>query len=157
MHQQLKIAQLNDLESINQLLRLSKAYWGYDETFMDRFMQKFGMTSDYLENNITRLFYVNEKLAGFFSFSLQQNGTYELDNFFLHPDCIGQGYGRKLWQTCCQTANDQGLNEFILWSDPNAEHFYLAMGCMRIGTRQSPLLPNRHLPILKYTLLDSRK
>lgn len=149
-----KKAQQTDLEAINQLLRLSKVFWGYDENFMDQFMQKFGVTAQFLQNSITELLYIDDKLAGFYSFTDKDN-EFELDNFFLHPNFIGKGVGRKLWQACCNAAKAQGKSEFIIWSDPNAEPFYLAMGCVKIGTKKSPMMPNRHPSILKYHLIHN--
>jgi len=42
MKMTIKDASSNDLNKINELLRLSKAYWGYDAEFLDRFMKKLG-------------------------------------------------------------------------------------------------------------------
>lgn len=96
----IKDAKSSDLNNINELLRLSKAHWGYDNAFLD----------------------------------------------------IGKGVGRMLWHTCCQEAKNQGQSEFIIWSDPNAEKFYIKMGCKKIGVRKSPMMPDRHPPILKFKL-----
>ena len=49
-------------------------------------------------------------------------------------------------------AIEQGKYEFIIWSDPNAENFYLRMGYEKIGVRQSPMMPDRYPPILKFKL-----
>lgn len=145
-------AQPGNLGQINELLRLSKAYWGYDSDFLDRFMAKLGITHAYMQQHAIKLFYVDDHLAGFFNFSFNTDGLFELDNFFLHPNYIGKGIGRKLWQACCQEAKQQGENEFIIWSDPNAEPFYVKMGCEKIGVRQSPMMPDRYPPILKFKL-----
>jgi len=34
----------------------------------------------------------------------------------------------------------------------DAENFYLKMGCEKIGARQSPMMPDRYPPILKYKM-----
>lgn len=128
----------NDIEAINQLLRISKAHWGYDEEFLDRFMENFSINVERLKKTTTRLFYVDDKLAGLFGFIINEDDLLELDNFFLHPDYLGKGFGYKLWHACCDTAKELGKNEFIIWSDPNAENFYLKMGCEKIGVRKSP-------------------
>ena len=148
----LKDAVFSDLNEINILLRLSKAYWGYDEGFLDRFMKKLGITHSYMEKHNIKLFYIDECLAGFFNFSINNDNLFELDNFFLQPNYIGKGAGRKLWDACCQVAVEQGKDGFIIWSDPNAENFYLKMGCEKIGVRQSPMMPDRYPPILKFKL-----
>ncbi len=133
-------------------MRLSKAYWGYDKTFLDRFMKIIGIKADYLNNNNIKLVYLDDQLIGFYNFFRHTDHSFELDNFFLHPDYIGKGLGRKMWQFCCADAQQVGITEFIIWSDPNAENFYIKMGCQKIGERKSPMMPNRFPPILKYSL-----
>ncbi len=148
----IKDATSNDLNNINELLRLSKAYWGYDSNFLNCFMEKLGITHAYMQQHVIKLFYVDDHLVGFFNFSFNAEGLFELDNFFLHPSYIGRGIGRKLWEACCQEAKQQGKKEFIIWSDPNAEQFYIKMGCEKIGVRQSPMMPDRYPPILKFKI-----
>lgn len=150
---QLTEATNNDINQINNLLRQSKAHWGYDEIFLDKFIEKFGITSAYLQSHSIRLLLVDAVLAGFYNFSLHENGELELDNFFLHPDYMGKGWGKKLWELCCEDAKKLGKTEFIIWSEPNAEKFYQRMGCIKIGERKSPMMPDRHPPIMKYTFL----
>lgn len=148
----IKNAETKDLSSINQLMRLSKGYWGYNEEFLNRFIQKLGVTEEYLQNNITKLFYLDGKFIGIYSFIEEKTNTLVLDNFFLHPDYIKQGLGQELWKASCNTARELDYDEFILFSDPNAENFYLKIGCFKIGETPSPMLPNRVNPILKFKL-----
>lgn len=152
MNIEIRNAKLDDIGAINHLLRLSKAYWGYDEKFIKQFMKKFSVTADRFQKTTTILFYVDGKMVGFFGFLVDENEMLELDNFFLHPNYIGKGLGQKLWDACCNTARELGRNEFIIWSDPHAEHFYLKMGCEKIGERESPMMLNRYPPILKYKI-----
>lgn len=147
-----KTARLSDLNAIRRLMRASKAYWGYDEHFLDLFMKIIGIQSDYLQKYDIQLAYHDNEMIGFYNFILHDNNTLELDNFFLHPNYIGKGYGRKLWQYCCETAQQLGKNEFTIWSDPYAETFYLKMGCEKIGVKKSPMMPNRYPPVLRYKL-----
>jgi streptomycin 6-kinase len=148
----IKEALPENLNQINELLRISKAYWGYDAVFLDRFMERLGITDMYMQQHAIKLFCVDDYLAGFFNFGFNADGLFELDNFFLHPNYIGKGIGRMLRQACCQEAKKQRKNEFIIWSDPNAEKFYVKMGCEKIGVRQSPMMPDRYPPILKFKL-----
>lgn len=148
----IKNATTKNLDAINTLLRASKAYWGYDEKFMNLFMQKLGISKSYLLKNKIKLLYLNGDITGFYNFILNNDGDLELDNFFLHPQYIGKGLGKKLWDACCQTAREYKKNEFIIWSDPNAEPFYNRMGCKKIGGRSSPIMPNRCPSVLKYIL-----
>ncbi|OGT36614.1 MAG: hypothetical protein A3F11_01245 [Gammaproteobacteria bacterium RIFCSPHIGHO2_12_FULL_37_14] len=148
-------ASVDDLNQINALLRVSKAYWGYDNHFLDRFMDKLGITHAYMQQNVIKLFYVDDHLVGFFNFCFNSDGLFELDNFFLHPDYIGKGIGQMLWHACCQEVKKQDANEFIIWSDPNAEKFYVKMGCEKIGVRQSPMMPDRYPSVLRYKVKNN--
>jgi|SRR5579872_2194283 len=152
MKTSIKDATTKDLNKINEIMRISKAHWGYDEQFMDIFMNKLGINSEYMKNHSIKLLYVDNQVAGFYNFGINSDNVFELDNFFLHPDYIGLGLGKKLWDACCQTAKEQGKSEFILWSDPNVENFYLKMGCEKIGVRESPMMPNRYPPVLRYKI-----
>ena len=150
-------ATVHELPDINQLLRLSKGHWGYDEAFLDRFIAKLGITLSYMEQHAIQLVYLDGELAGFYNFLTGSEEAFELDNFFLHPDYIGRGMGRKLWEVCCADAIKQGKDEFILMIDPHAENFYLKMGCERIGARPSPMHPGRDSPVLKFKLARYKK
>lgn len=139
---------------LNQLMRASKGHWGYDGDFMDAFMEKFGLTTPLLEDeNVSiTMAYKKDDLVGFYGFTRTQDDSIELDWLFLDPLFIGQGLGRELWTMACATALERDYKEFTLWSDPGAEGFYTRMGCEKVGTRPSPMLPNRFPPIMKYVL-----
>lgn len=51
----IKDATLNDLNQINEIMRVSKAYWKYESIFIDPFMEKFGITP---EHHLIKLFYM---------------------------------------------------------------------------------------------------
>lgn len=148
----IKNASLFNIIKINQLMLLSKAYWQYESNFLNNFIKKFRVTPAYLKKNTVKLFYINKKLIGFYSFCTNDDNLLMLDHFFLHPDHIGKGWGEKLWESCCKTVVELNKSEFILCSDPHAEAFYLKMGCEKIGVQQSKLCPTRYLPILKYQI-----
>lgn len=127
----------------------SKKYWGYDNDFMNKFMDIFQLTKNYLETNHAWLLYENKKLIGFYSLSITPDNQLELDNFFIAPDYIGKGFGKILWDHVIDTARYLEKSEFILWSDPGADGFYEKMGCIKIGTKKSPMMPNRNPSIFK--------
>ena len=138
----------NDIDAINHLFCLSKGSWGYDPVFMHQCMSEYSITIDKILQKSVYLYYVDGFLAGFYSFIQEVNECAELDYFFLHPDFFGKGIGRKLWDACINTAKDIKITEFILYSDPNAEAFYLKMGCRKIGEQESPMIKGRLLPVL---------
>jgi streptomycin 6-kinase len=148
-----KKATLNQLDNINQLIRASKSHWGYDEKFLNQYMEITSITQDYLEKNTANMLYLNQEFIAFYSFTLDADEILTLDKFFLDPHHMGKGYGRKLWQACCDTAKYLGKTEFIIWSDLNTETFYLKLGCKKIGVKQSPIRPGIYPPILRYKLI----
>lgn len=152
-----KTATINDLNLLNELLSLSKAYWGYDKVFMEKFMDELSVKSHHIDSELTKLCYENDKLVGFYTFVFNDDHALELENFFLHPDYIGKGLGRELWDICCKNAQELGQNEFIIWADPYAENFYIKMGCEKIGVRKSSMMPNRYPPVLKFTIVKKDK
>ena len=149
-----KNAKIEDLDLINTIMYLSKSYWGYDEEFMDGFMASFTINEAYLKKHMIKLAFHQEKLVGFYNFSFDEHDNLELENFFLHPHYIGQGFGKALWLHACQTAKALSKDSFIIWSDPHADEFYLNMGAQKIGVRPSPVMPDRLPSIFKYTLSE---
>jgi streptomycin 6-kinase len=149
---QFQDAFVDDLPQINALMRLSKAHWGYDENFMNTFMEKFGMDAGYIKKNTVKLLSIHGKTTGFYGFSVHPDGSLELDHFFLHPEYIGKGMGRMLWNASCNTARELGATHFVLWCDPNAESFYLRMGCEKIGEKKSPMMSDRYPAVMRYFL-----
>jgi streptomycin 6-kinase len=147
-------AQFSDLDAINHLLRLSKAHWGYDEQFMNAFMQHESVTSEEIQQNTIKLFFDNDKFIGFYAFAINKEDPIPLylDSFFIHPDYIGQGIGKFMWQHCVKFAASINQNQFSLWSDPNATSFYEKMGCVQVGQRESSVQKGRFTPILVYKL-----
>jgi len=144
-----------DIPFINEIMRVSKAHWGYGTAFMDVFMEKFSINEKYLAENTTKVLSQNEHIIGFFSFAFHDDQSLELYHFFLHPDFIGKGFGRDMWNACCLVAQELGANEFTLWSDPQAELFYSKMGCEKIGVKKSPLMENRYPSIMRYKLQNN--
>lgn len=150
-----KDAKISDIRAINDLKRASMAHWGYDDEFLNKFMEITGLTEDYLNRSITQLLYAHNQLVGFYSLIFHQDTTLELDNLYVHPDYIGNGFGNTLWFACCKKAKDLGKNEFILWSEPNAENFYLKKGCQKTGERKSLIIPNRYPSVLKFKIKEN--
>ena len=74
-----------------------------------------------------------------------------LDHFWVHPDWIGHGLGRALFDHACTKAQRLGSRTLRVIADPHAEAFYQHMGLIRIGAVPS-LIPGRELPVLELSL-----
>jgi GNAT superfamily N-acetyltransferase len=105
-------------------------------------------------NIASRPHYVAEvggRVVGFYGFEPEAEGI-GLDYLFIDNEFVGRGIGRALWHHAVATARTLGHAAMIVVSDPNAEGFYLRMGCRRMGTRPSDLENGRQLPLLRYDL-----
>ena len=136
-------------------MRSSKAYWGYDEKFLDEFMDIFKVTNNCLNKSFTYLVYLDKKVIGYYSLLPKDQNILELDMFFIEPMFIGQGFGRTLWELACQTSKELGYLGFNIIADPNADSFYIRMGCTKIGDKKSAMSRERNINIFSYDISAS--
>lgn len=139
-----------DLQKINTLIRASKAFWGYSDTFLDNFMAKWEIKETYIHSNDLVLFEKEGHLVGLYAFKINDDPAPELDLFFVHPKQIGKGIGKVMWQHALEHALKQTWFEFKIIADPNAEPFYEHMGATTIGKFES--FPGRFVPVMKMKL-----
>ena len=126
----------------------SKAYWEYDNDFIEACREDLTISEQKIEGNHVYILEDTSTIIGFYC--LAANGkTGSLDFLFIEPDFIGRGYGRILWESVIQTAREIGLDEFTIDSDPHAEEFYRKMGAVRIGEVESTVFRGRKLPLMK--------
>jgi predicted N-acetyltransferase YhbS len=144
-------ARADEADLLTDLSLRAKAVWGYDAGFLARCRAVMTMKAG---NIAARPHFVAEadgRVAGFYGFEPEAEGI-GLDYLFVEPDLIGRGLGRALWSHAVATARRLGHGALIVVSDPNAEGFYVRMGCRRIGTRPSELEAGRQLPLLRLAL-----
>ena len=145
-----------DLLILNQLIREGKAYWGYPEAGIDRFMDQFGISDiSYFKKSFGFILESSEGVIGTYIFSSDESGPM-LDHLFLNTQFIGQGYGRQLWDHCVESARKKGWELFTFWADPNALEFYEHMGAIKIGERPMITLTGHMAPIMQFNILDVR-
>jgi len=148
---QIRRAQPEEAQLLTDIFWRSKAYWGYDAAFMQRIMGNMCIKQEQIVNEWV---YVIEdaagQVAGFYQLCRADHGLH-LEDLFIEPEAIGKGYGRQLFDHAVELARELGYNRFTLESDPNAENFYLKMGCVRTGQHES-LIPGRYIPHMEYHL-----
>jgi N-acetylglutamate synthase-like GNAT family acetyltransferase len=139
---------------LTDLAMRSKAHWGYDSAFL-------AAVRDQLTFRPSRFLpdfhvYVLESDAGqpvgFCSLIPIDASTIELEDLFVEPACIAQGYGKQLWDFAVATARSSGYSRMSLVSDPYAEPFYARRGVARIGEKSSPAQVGRVLPVMEYRI-----
>lgn len=143
-----------DVRELSELAYASKAYWGYDEAFMEACREDLTITEEQLAS--AHFFVVEEagQTQGFIG--LEQDAFQQdkglVTDLFIHPNAIGQGYGQALWHHMIAAAQKLGIQTLLVHSDPNAEPFYMRMGARRIGEIASTVFSGRQLPLLEFRL-----
>lgn len=144
-------ARPDDRDALARLAFRSKAFWGYDDAFMERVRPLLVPSDAYLASGLV---YVAEGAAGepvgFYGFG-REDGALWLSDLWVAPEAIRTGVGRALWADLLATARATGEAAFFIESDPNAEGFYRAMGAQRTGERVAAGT-GRVLPVLRYDL-----
>lgn len=123
----------------------SKAYWGYSEDFMRACRAELTYGPGDLECMYFALV-EDPGIVGFYALDRISADEVELDALFVVPEAIGRGYGRALVEHARRSARGMGARTIVIQGDPNAEPFYLAMGAVATGERESHSIPGRFLP-----------
>jgi GNAT superfamily N-acetyltransferase len=149
---QIRGARPEEAALLSDICFRSKAYWGYDDTFMQAARHELTLTPvDILASHV----FVAEHDAvpyGFYRLKHREAIAW-LEDLFLDPPAIGRGIGRQLWQHAMALAVQLGCEAVELESDPFAEPFYVKMGARRIGQRESTIQAGRMLPLMRYDLI----
>ncbi|MEE7476114.1 GNAT family N-acetyltransferase [Methylobacterium hispanicum] len=57
-----------------------------------------------------------------------ETGIGHIRHFATHPDWLGRGIGRMIYDRCAAQAIERGLAHFTCWSSLNGQGFYAALG-----------------------------
>lgn len=144
-------ARVEEADLLTDLSLRSKAVWGYNPGFLGRCRTVMAIDAANVAARPHFVAEADDHVVGFYGFEPEAEGI-GLDYLFVEPHLIGRGLGRALWNHAIATARRLGHGVLMVVSDPNAEGFYLRMGCRRIGTRPSELEPGRQLPLLRFVL-----
>ncbi|WP_409492189.1 GNAT family N-acetyltransferase [Amycolatopsis sp. cmx-11-12] len=147
----LRAAEPHEADDITALARRSKAYWGYEQEFLDRVRDLLTVRPEQIRGEQVIVAERGERLLGYYQLGGTPPGG-ELADLFVEPDAIGTGLGRRLWDHATSAARKRGFRKLELESDPHAEPFYLHMGAQRVGERE--VAPGRLLPIMRIILAD---
>ena len=137
---------------LSDLAFRSKGHWGYEVDFMASCRDDLTLSPDDIATTAVYVHDDGDGVSGYYRLLVLEDGVAELDAFFVEPEAIGGGVGKRLWQHAVATARELGCREIVLQSDPHAEGFYLAMGAHRAGEAESTVTPGRMLPLMRFQL-----
>lgn len=144
-------ARSDELEELSELCMRSKAWWGYDDAFMEACRDELSLTEQDLETTSVAVLEIEGKPAGVGQIDHQGDWA-EVDKLFIAPGAIGTGAGRVLWNWCVETARSGGATTLKIVADPGAAPFYEHMGAKPDGSAPSGSIPGRELPCLRFAL-----
>jgi GNAT superfamily N-acetyltransferase len=143
----LRAARPDEAGVLSELALRSKAYWGYDQDFLDACRAELTFRPDDVSARRMVVAESAGQVLGFYSLDGQPPQG-ELGNLWLDPVSIGAGLGRRLWQHALEVARGSGFTQLRIEADPYAEGFYLAMGAQPAGSTPSGSIAGRTLPLL---------
>ncbi len=139
---------------MTDVVRRSKAHWGYPPEFMAHFWSGLAIRQAHLA--LGR--YVVALRGGRIIGIAGRRGR-ALDDLFIAPEAIGGGVGRILLRWALDDARGDGLVLLLVDSDPDAVGFYRRMGGRPVGATSSPWPgdPARRLPRLRLVTAARRR
>ncbi|WP_425619064.1 GNAT family N-acetyltransferase [Anatilimnocola sp. NA78] len=139
-----------DGQTLTELAREGKRHWGYPEPWLEAWRDTLAVTPEYIESNDVLCCEETGQTIGFIAFTRADSQPW-LDHFWLRMSLIGTGRGAQLFRLAVRHLRGLGVERLMIESDPNAEGFYLHMGCRRVGSSVSRLTGmERVLPVLSY-------
>ena len=139
--------------ALSALMLRSKAYWGYDDAFLEKCREVLVIPETMIATGDVLVAELEGTIVGVAAVT-DEPPEVELDVCFVDPSAIGAGVGRVLVDAAKSLARTTGARTMRVQSDPNAEAFYARLGAVRIGEMPSDIDPNRPLPLLLFDLAE---
>ena len=149
---EIRRARTDEAETLSVLATDSKAYWGYDDAFMESCRAELAVSPEQLADRPAWVFCESDAVLGFYTLQRLSGHEAELTHLFVAPDAIGRGIGGRLLRHAREQAGALGCRSLRIESDPHAEPFYRAQGGEPIGRVASASIPGRELPVLRIDL-----
>ena len=140
-----------ELPAISALCLRSKAYWGYDASFMAACVDELTLSVEELGSSEIVVALDDQTIMGMAQIVIS-GGEADLQKLFVDPDHMGKGAGRLLMAWTVTAARDGGAETLLIEADPYAEAFYERHGAKRVGEIASGSISGRVLPLMRLDL-----
>ncbi|MEM0987187.1 MAG: GNAT family N-acetyltransferase [Pseudomonadota bacterium] len=142
----LRAPKVEECAALTALVLLSKASHGYSADFMANCEDELRVDAARLAEGVSQVATgAGGKPIGY-AHIVQDSEDCWLEALFVHPDAMGQGVGRALFDWAAETAKALEAETLVIASDPGAADFYKAMGALPDGEIPSESIPGRALP-----------
>lgn len=142
---EIRQADESEVAILSDIAFRSKAYWGYDDDFMEACRDVLTVRPEDCGSGLV-LISAETLILGFYHIT-GNTLEGELDKLFIDPDYLHMGYGTELFNDAMYNARTLGYLSLRFTSDPNAAGFYEILGARSIGASASPTIPGRYLPV----------
>lgn len=127
----------------------SKRYWNYPEKWIQEWIPALTITSEYISAHEVWVALLDNQPVGYYSLNENEEANW-LDNLWVHPEYMGQGIGRSLFQHAIGRCRLIGISLLKIEADLNAQSFYERMGAQKIDQHYTQIDGEpRILPILE--------
>ena len=138
----------NDITFLRTLVRNSEAIWGFDESFLRIFDEKYNVTIDFIKENVAYVMIKGDMILGFWGMTIEEKGA-ELEYFYIESGQTGKGFGKQLWNHLADWCHSNGIRRIDFVTSHPAVKFYTRCGAVLDGTTRSSI-DGREIPKLYY-------
>lgn len=143
-------AAAGDCNTLTEISKAAKAYWGYAQEWLDLWEKDLTITPQHLEKNEVYKLVKAEKILGFCVIS-EHEGVLEIEHLWIRPQHIGKGLGKLLLQKVLDEVISKSHVTLSVVADPNATGFYEKFGLKTVA--YIPSQPEgRKLPLMRLPL-----
>jgi GNAT superfamily N-acetyltransferase len=143
-----------DAPALTDIARASKAHWGYETDLLDLWNSQLTVSPEFVRDQPVWVAVEHGRPIGFCAI-VAGGEEWEIGHLWVHPEWIGRGIGRTLFERAVAEAASAGATAVRVVSDPHAKGFYLHMGARHVGEEDS-VPEGRRLPLLVFELGESR-
>lgn len=138
-----------DAEALSRIALAAKQRWGYPERWLAGWRDQLTVTAQDIRQGAAFAAHAEQRIVGFYLMT-QRESLAQLEHLWVLPEAMGRGVGRALFEHATAQARLAGAASLEVESDPNAEGFYLRMGCQPAGEHVYELEGQpRRLPVLR--------
>ncbi|MEM7408401.1 MAG: GNAT family N-acetyltransferase, partial [Pseudomonadota bacterium] len=141
-----------DADALTSLAFRSKAFWRYDNAFMEACRDELCVAPALLRDGLVQLLELDGQIVGFAGIEPLADGVWDLSHLFVAPDRVGHGHGARLFQAVLLQLRANGARRLAVQADPQAGPFYARMGGRPTGTAPSRSIPGRQLPCYEFVV-----
>lgn len=133
-----------EAQELTRVALASKNYWKYPESWIAAWREDLTITPEFVFWNDVFAATIDDEIAGFYAL-VSEKGKFQLEHFWIEPEFIGSGIGRRLLYHAVERAGCLNAESIEIVSDPHAEDFYKKAGAKRVGEEISEIAGERRI------------